>query len=330
MKRILLGMMLLGLISVVVGCSNQAKGKSQVPSYTLRVGITQNDVNAEYLGLLKFKEVVEEQTNGDVLVETYHSGQLASVPDLVEQASVGASVGTISDAAMLGDMEQVFYMLQAPYVFKDQIEIQKLLDSELFDGWVNDFSEKGLRILSFNFLLGERNIATIKPVLESDDIHGNVIRTNGSQIVDQSVAAMGASPSGMPWTEAYAGLQQGVIDGVEAHNLAIYESSLYEVINHIAKTNHYSLVSALVVSEKWFDKLPETYLDIVLDAANEAGILASELAEKQSIEYEELMIEQGVEFHEIDTEPFRELTKNVFSRLGLEKTREDVLRILEE
>lgn len=324
------GMLLLAMLLVLVGCSQASADRMNKPSYVLKLGIAQNEDNSEYQALLQFKQSVEERTNKDIVIETYPSGQLASVPDLVEQASIGANVGTISDAAMIGDMKREFYMLQSPYLFQDEEEIQKLLDSTLFKGWVEDFSDQGLRILTFNYFLGERNLATVRPILSADDVRGNVIRTNGSQIVNYAVAAMGASPSGMPWAEAYPGLQQGVIDGVEAHNSAIYESSLYEVINHIARTNHYSLVSSLVVSERWFDQLPEEYKEIIVEEAIRSGEYASMIAAEQSATYEEAMIEAGVQFHDIDVEPLRERTEVIFSRLGLDEIVENVQAVLAE
>lgn len=297
-------------------------------SYTLRLGITQNDQNAEFMGIESFKEGVEERTDGEVTVELYHSDQLASVPDLVEQASMGNSVGTISDAAMLGDLKKEFYILQSPYMFDSYDQVGELTDSELYQGWVEDFSEQGIRILSFNYYLGERNLATVDEITSAADLRSNVIRTSGAQIVDETVSAMGGSPSGMPWTEAYPGLEQGVINGVEAHNLAIYESSMYEVINHIAKTNHYQLVSALIVSEDWYDDLPEEYQEIVLEEAEKSGEVAGELALEQSEEYEELMSEYGVEFHDVDREEFRELTEQVYEKLDMTEIREEVLEVL--
>lgn len=241
---------------------------------------------------------------------------------------MGNSVGTISDAAMLGDLKKEFYILQSPYMFDNYDQVGEVTESELYQGWVEDFADQGIRILSFNYYLGERNLATTREIASAADLRGNVIRTSGAQIVDETISAMGASPSGMPWTEAYPGLEQGVIDGVEAHNTAIYESSMYEVINHIAKTNHYQLVSALIISEDWFDSLPEEYQEIVLEEARASGETATEMSMESSNEYEKLMKEAGVEFHEVDREEFKELADTVYETMGLEEIRDEVNEVL--
>ncbi|MGN8646321.1 C4-dicarboxylate TRAP transporter substrate-binding protein [Gracilibacillus sp. HCP3S3_G5_1] len=321
---------LLFVLVVLSACSSQANEGGNDEEYILRIGITQNSENAEYEGIVQFKEAVEERTDGAIAVETYHSDQLASVPDLIEQASVGTSVGTITDAAQIGDLKKEFSIIQSPYMFTDYDEIEKFTETDLYQQWVEEFMDQGIRILSFNFQLGGRNIATINKVESAEDLSGNVIRTSGAEIVNATISSMGGAPSGMPWTEAYPGLEQGVIDGVEAHNLAIYESSMYEVINHIAKTNHYQLVSGLIVSADWFNSLPEEYQTIVLEEAKAAGETASEIALEKSEEYEELMTEAGVEFHEVDRAEFEQLTNEVYQSLDMEELRDEVHGVLEK
>lgn len=258
MKRLYCFLLIASSLMVLAACGSETTEGSNA-EYTLRLGVTQNEQNAEYQAIFQFKEAVEERTEGAIEVETYHSDQLASIPDLIEQASVGADVGTVTDAAQLSDLKKEFSIIQSPFMFENKDEIEQFMDSGLYQEWVEEFTDQGIRILSFNFQLGERNLATTHPVTSVDDFKGSVIRTSGAEIVNAAISSMGGSPTGMPWTEAYPGLEQGVIDGVEAHNTAIYESSMYEVINHIAKTNHYQLVSALIVSEDWFDSLPEEY-----------------------------------------------------------------------
>lgn len=314
---------------IVAACSSDTDidaGDSK--GNVLRLGITQNDKNAEYEALLQFKEGVEERTNNEIKVETYHSDQLASVPDLIEQATVGTNVGTITDAAQLGDIKKEFSILQSPFTFENTDEIDLFLDSDLYQTWVDEFNEEGLQVLSFNFKLGDRNLATTKAVTSVDELSGKVIRTSGADIVDKTISAMGGAPSGMPWTEAYPGLEQGVIDGVEAHSAAIYESSMYEVIDHIAKTNHYQLVSSLVVSAGWFNELSEEQKEIVIDEAIKAGDLATEMSVEQTEDYEKEMKEYGVEFHQVDRDEFKKLTDSIYDELGLSDIREQVLEVL--
>ena len=40
---------------------------------------------------------------------------------------------------------------------------------------------------------------------------------------------MGASPTAIPFPETYAGVQQGVVDGLEGSILTMYGTKIYEV-----------------------------------------------------------------------------------------------------
>lgn len=49
---------------------------------------------------------------------------------------------------------------------------------------------------------------------------------------------------------------------------------------------------------------------------------------ESSNEYEELMKEAGVEFHEVDREEFKELADTVYETMGLEEIRDEVNEVL--
>ncbi len=109
-------MLLTVSLSILAACGSKSTEGSNA-EYTLRLGVTQNEQNAEYQAIFQFKEAVEERTEGAIKVETYHSDQLANIPDLIEQASIGADVGTVSDAAQLSDLKKrIFYYTVSFYV----------------------------------------------------------------------------------------------------------------------------------------------------------------------------------------------------------------------
>lgn len=107
MKRLYCFLLIASSLMVLAACGSETTEGSNA-EYTLRLGVTQNEQNAEYQAIFQFKEAVEERTEGAIEVETYHSDQLASIPDLIEQASVGADVGTVTDAAQLSDLKKSF------------------------------------------------------------------------------------------------------------------------------------------------------------------------------------------------------------------------------
>ncbi|MBT2787369.1 MULTISPECIES: C4-dicarboxylate TRAP transporter substrate-binding protein [unclassified Halomonas] len=294
-------------------------------TFSLNVGIAMNDKDPMYEGAMQFKQAVEERTRGGVEVNVFSSSQLGSTADLLEQAKVGANVATLTDAGPLGDMVREISILQAPYIVDDLDEGRELVSSELFRSWESELVVHGVKVLSFNWFQGERHLATTQQVLVPEDLSGLSIRTNGTSIVNKAIEVMGGNSTGLAWAEAYPGLQQGVIDGVEAHYSAIHGARLPEVIDSIAKTGHFQLLTALTVGTTWFDSLPVEYQEILIDESTNAGEYASSLNVEKAMEYEEQMKGEGVSINQVDIELFRERADRFYDEFeDLKELREKV------
>ncbi|WP_227939290.1 C4-dicarboxylate TRAP transporter substrate-binding protein [Alkalihalobacillus deserti] len=319
------------LLTILTACGQSSSGNSDLEgeSFVLKVGIVMNDNDPMYDGIMKFKEGVEERTNGNVEVEVYPSSQLGDTGDLLEQAKVGANIATLIDAGPLGDMVKEISILQAPYIVDNLEEAQKLVTSDLFKEWEAQLEPEGLKVLSFNWFQGSRHLATTKPVTMPQDLNGMAIRTNGSAIVNKAIETMGGNPTGLAWAESYPGLQQGVIDGVEAHYSAIYGARLPEVVSSISKTGHFQLLTGLTVGMSWFNSLPGEYQAIVVEEAANAGAFATNINVEKEQEYEEQIKAEGVEIIEVDINEFKEMSNQFYEDLPeLEEVREQVNQAL--
>lgn len=326
MKKISLFLSLSGVM-FVSACGQDGGGENADTKevYQLNVGIAMTDRDPMYEGVVRFKEAVEARTEGGVEVEVFSSSQLGSTADLLEQARVGANVATLTDAGPLGDLVSEISILQAPYVVDSLDEGRELVASDLFRGWEAELEPQGLKILSFNWFQGERHLATTRPVLSPEDLRGMAIRTNGTSIVNKAIEVMGGNPTGLAWAESYPGLQQGVIDGVEAHYSAIHGARLPEVVDSIAKTGHFQLLTALTVGTKWFDGLPVEYQEILIEESIEAGEFASNLNIEKSREYEEEMTAEGVSINQVDVALFKERSDRFYDEFeGFRELREKV------
>lgn len=315
---------------LVSGCGqDDANNGNAENTYSLNIGIAMNDKDPMYEGAVQFKQAVEERTNGGVEVNVFSSSQLGSTADLLEQAQVGANVATLTDAGPLGDMVREISILQAPYIVDNFDEGQTLVSSDLFRGWEAELDDYDIKVLSFNWFQGERHLATTTPVLVPNDLNGLSIRTNGTSIVNKAIEVMGGNPTGLAWAEAYPGLQQGVIDGVEAHYSAIQGARLPEVITSIAKTGHFQLLTALTVGKQWFDSLPAEFQKVLIEESFNAGDYASKLNIERALEYEEQMTNEGVDINEVDIALFKEQADVFYDEFeGFRDLREQVNQVL--
>jgi TRAP-type C4-dicarboxylate transport system substrate-binding protein len=203
-----------------------------------------------------------------------------------------------------------------PYVFNSLANARKFIETDTFRAWDTELATHGLRDLGCNWYQGARNFWTNKKVTTPADLKGLRVRTMGSSVAQESMKALGATPTSLAWSEAYSGLQSKVIDSVEAQTTAVYGSSLYEVTKYCAKTEHFFLYTGLVISEKWYQTLPVEYQKIVMAEAIKAGDYATELTLKKEKEFNEEMAKKGIVFVEVDKKPFIEASASVYEKMG--------------
>ena len=88
------------------------------------------------------------------------------------------------------------------------------------------------------------------------------------------------------------------------------------------------MITGLVGSRAWFDKLPADLQTVVREEALKAGDTASNATIDSLKNYEKLMTEKGVKIVEIDTKPFVAATSVVYEKLGYTDLRQQVNAIL--
>lgn len=301
------------LMLSLAGCAaSDSKGK-----YILQISTVLTEADPLYIALTEvFEKQVEEKTNGAIEVQIYSGGQLGTDEDVLEQALVGAGVGVITEAGRLSNYVYDFGVLLAPYVAADYEEAQKLFETDTYNELCGELEEEGFKILSFNYYQGERELFTKKPVTKPADLAGQRIRSSGAQVVTSTLEAMGANTTVLAWSEAYQALQQQVIEGVEVHLSAAVGSSIQEVTDYLSFTGHQQLLTALIVSDKWFRNLLEEYQEIIMEASYEAGIAGSEAVIERNDEYLKTLTDNGIEVVDCDVDAFREACEVVYDELG--------------
>jgi TRAP-type transport system periplasmic protein len=315
----------LGLAAAIaVGLALPAQAET-----TLRIGtvLAPNDPMGQ--GLEKFKKDVEEATGGEVVVEVFHNSQLGDTTEMLDQARAGANVGTVTDVARLSSFVPSLAIMSAPFLFDTYDEADKFALSEEYLGWGDELKEKaGIVMLASNWYQGARHALTQMPISGPEDLKGVKMRTIGAPVWIETIRAMGAEPTPMPWGEVYSALQLGTLDAAEAQPTAIWGAKLYEVIKNVTKTGHIQLVTALVVGADTWDQISPENQKIVRDLAVENGRYASGLTIELGEEAMKKVADSGVTVSEVDLAPFKAAVAPVYEQLDLQKEAELVNKIL--
>ena len=316
------------LLSVAAGFL-MCPGANAAPAYTLNVSTVLTLEDPMFKGLNQFKAEVEKRSAGQIEVKLFPSSQLGADEDVLEQARAGAGVAVLVDGGRLAPFVKDFGVLGAPYLANNFAEMRKVVTSPLFEGWVQKLRDaSGHQVFSFNWYQGDRHLLTTKPITKPADLAGVRMRTPGAPVWLETVRGLGATPTPMPWAEVYSALQMKAIDAAEAQHPATYGQRLFEVIKYITKTGHIQLITGLVGSKIWFDKLPANLQTIVREESLKAGDTASNATIDSLKNFEKLMTEKGVKIDEIDIKPFVTSTSVVYEKLGYADLRKQVNTIL--
>ena len=320
-KRVL-GALVLG--AAAFGFSGGASAQFQ-----LNVNTALTSTDPIYKGLERMRDKVAERSKGALTIRMFPGSQLGKDEDVLEQARAGANVAVVVDGGRMAVFVKEFGILGAPYLAEGFTGIRKVVTSPMFDGWVAKLRQtSGHQVLSFNWWQGDRHLLTNKPIKVPADLAGIRMRTPGAPVWMETIRAMGATPTPMAWGEVYPALQQKVIDAVEAQHPASVGSRLYEVTKHLTKTSHFNLITGIVTSAAWFDKLPADLQTILKEESLAAGDFASKLTQDSLAGFEEEMKKKGMSVVEVDKAPFIAATKSVYDKLGYGELRAEVEKLL--
>ncbi|CAM3452077.1 MULTISPECIES: C4-dicarboxylate TRAP transporter substrate-binding protein [Halomonas] len=295
-------------------------------AYQLNISIALNPQDPIAQAIVDAQQVIEERSEGELTIQLFPNSQLGSDEDVVEQIRSGANIAILIDAGRLSEYQPELGILSAPYLVEDYRDYHQITSSPLYLDWVESLADSsGLRLLNYNWFQGTRQMLTQNEVNTPDDLRGVRVRTINSPVWVNTIEAMGATATPLPWSEVYSALQLGSIDGAEAQLTGAEGQNLHEVITHIALTNHIHLMTGIATSEQWYQSLPEELRIILDEELLKAGEIASQATADEQEGVRERMEAAGVTFNEVDLDVFRERVGNVYQTLGYDQYRDQLL-----
>ncbi|WP_026699700.1 TRAP transporter substrate-binding protein [Salibacterium aidingense] len=283
---------------------NDSNGEA---SYTIEAGIGLNNEHPQYEGLLEFKDIVEEETDGDIHVETYHSGQLGDDREMMEALQLNTQEVTIPSTAPMANFVEEFTVFDFPFLFPNEQVADKVLDGEIGDRLLDKLEEEEMVGLAY-WENGFRDLTNSQhPVETAEDFNGLTLRTMENDLHLDAFEELGANPTPMAFGELFTAMQQGTVDGQENPLATIYLEGFYEVQDYYSDTHHVYSPFVFLMSKQFYDSLPDEYQTIVKDAAVEAGEFQREQNRKANEELLGSLEEEGMEITEVSDEARSEM-----------------------
>ncbi len=322
MKRFLAILLVLTITLSLVACGGgDAKSPagtdvpaSKVEKKVIKVSTKFVDDEQTAISLKKVVQAINERSNGSLELQLFTGGILPIGKDGMEQVVQGSDWILVDGVNFLGDYIPDYNAVTGPFLYQTFDEYFAMMQTPLVQNLNKQAEEKGIKVLSLDWVFGFRSMMTKKPIRTPEDMKGLNIRVPTSQLYTYTIEAMGGNPVSMPYPDTYAALQQGVIDGVEGSIMTYYGTKQYENVKEYSLTNHLLGVSAVVISTKVWDSLTEEQRTIIEEEFQKG--MEDNLAEtiKLEKEYAELLKKEGVNFYEVDSEAFLKAVAPVYTK----------------
>ena len=295
MKRILAILMAICVIASLAAVAYADGPKYNKINLTMTVNGTDTQIDTK-VGQ-KFAELVEEATDGAVLIDVFPNDQLAggNAAKGMEMLADGSVDIAAYATVTMGALDERLTIGITPWIFDDYTDARETIDATGLAYYADILDEYNMTLLG-SFHNGFRQLTNSKrPVLTPDDIAGLKIRTPGSAIYQNTFTALGASPSTLNWGEVFTALQQGTIDGQENGLSITNTSGVLEVQPYVTVWSYSYENDLLMFNSDIWNSLNEDTQNVLREKALEACNWGRDVVEAEHETLIEQFREKGIQ-----------------------------------
>ncbi len=271
---------------------------------TIQVGYENATTEPAAMAVEKWKELVEEKSNGSITLELFPNSALGKKTELIDQMILGEPVITVADGAFLADYGVAdFGIFYAPFMFDNWDEEWRVIDSDWYKDLCDQLASKAqIRVLSSNWIYGVRNILSTSKIVTPEDLKGVKLRVSSNDLSILSFNDLGAASVGMDMGDVYQALQAKTIDAVENPITSLANRSFQEVAKYLVEDEHILATSMWICGEGFYSSLSEEQQKILAECADEAGLYNNELQDAAEEEARQKLLDAGVEITALSDE----------------------------
>lgn len=313
MKRIFTVSFLL-LIILITGCNGNQEfisNNSVKEENTLTMLHPGPPGHPYTLGAEKFKEIVEEESNGSINIDIFPNDELTSGTKTIESVQLGTADIALESTMTFSNFVSEIGVLNLPFLFPDRNSAYEVLDGEVGKDLAIKSEMEGFKLLSY-WDNGFRNISSDRPINEPEDIKGLSIRVPESAEFISTFETLGANSTPMAFDEVFTALQLNMINGQENPNGHMIDYNLYEVQSHFALTQHIFTAQPLIMNLEVFNELSNEEQEILLGASQEAAFYQRELSSDMEQDYLEEIKDNVDEVTTPDQDAFQKEIEPVY------------------
>ena len=302
-----------------VGCSKTEEYTG--PELILRYAENQPEDYPTTQAALAFADLVAERTEGRVKVVVYSGGELGAEQSVIEQMQYGGIDFARVSLRQLAEYQPALSVLQLPFLYTDAPQMWRVLDGEIGDEFLSGLGAMDLVGLSW-FDAGVRSFYTREKVETLADLAGLTLRVQESDMMSEMITDLGAEPVQVVYSQVYAALRNGQIDGAE-NNWPSYDAmGHYEVAPYFLQDEHTRVPEIQLASTAAIEKLEAldpSYPEVLRTCARESARTERRLWAEREARSEKELREWGVEvttLPDAEKQKFRAAVQPLYDRFA--------------
>jgi tripartite ATP-independent transporter DctP family solute receptor len=212
-------------------------------------------------------QLVTQRTEKRHSIRVFHSRQLGEESQTVEQTRVGAIDINRINVGAIGNAAPVLNVLALPFLFRSVDHLYKAIDGPIGQEILGSLEPYGFVGLTF-YDSGARSIYTARrPVRTLDDLRGQRIRIQQSDLMEKMITSLGAVPISLPYGQIGTALTANLVDGAENNWPSYVTAQHHKAAPFYTVTEHTMGPEIVIMSRRAWDELLPDERTIFRDAA---------------------------------------------------------------
>lgn len=307
MKKLIAVLLMVTMSMTLVFAQGGNEKSSGTESVTLTVYSPGNANSVPTKTILKYKELVENASNGTIKMVAHHSGELGNDAEALQSTRMGTIDIIFAGTSGFTSFYEDAKILDLPFLFDSAQEAYEIVNGDIGEEIFADLPSVGLVYLSEGDN-GMRHIATTnRPIDTVADVDGLKIRVPTSKMYLDVWSALGATPVALALNELAIALANGTAEAQDNATYHLVANATYDDIEHYSFINYMWMGCTMAMNQDSWNKLSAEQQNILKEQAIAAAKYSFDTIEEDNVSATEVLKEAGVEFNETpDIQSFKD------------------------
>ena len=303
-------------LTIIMATLLPAFTHSMAYSMTLKIADNHSAKDSTVKALEYFAKDIKDKSDGKIKAKVFSSGVLGDEREVLQQVSKGIIDIARVSTANLSHFQPKFRVLSMPYLFRDMQHFKNFAKSEVAKSLLDSTTKDDIICVTF-YTNGFRSFYTKDTAIyKPADLSGLKIRVMGDPVAIEMVDRLGGKATPMALSEVFSAIQQGVIDGAESAVTVLTIGSHGEIAKKFSFDEHSLLPDIVCISKKKLRQLKDYEQEMILNRLRESWDYQDKLYNEDIKKaYETAKDKMGVDFNQVDKQPFIELVEPMYDSL---------------